>query len=219
MALIAAGLAMIAAIHLTPLGNSLGLDHVPVLRHHLELAGPWAPALFITLGAGSLMVGLPRAAYCLLGGALFDFWHGLAWCIAGSLAGSLAAFAIARTLGRDWFYQRWGQRYARIEDRMRSDGFVVVLLARLCPATNNLLINGLAGISAVRAGSFFRASLAGFAPSTAILVLMGSGVAVADFTRTLISLGLFALATLVTITYYHRTGIAGEVWHDLTSRE
>lgn len=203
--------------HFTSLGSTLSYDHTSALRQRLNQTGSWAPAFFVALGAGSLILGLPRSAYCLLGGALFDFWPGVTWCIAGSLAGSLAIFTIARLLGRGWVYRRWGQRYQRLEQRMRSDGFVVILLARLCPATNNLLINGLAGISTVNTGSFLGASLAGFAPSTAILVLMGSGVAVADSTRMVISLALFIIATLCTIQYYRRSGLAGDVWRDLTA--
>jgi uncharacterized membrane protein YdjX (TVP38/TMEM64 family) len=199
----------------TPLGKDLSQDQIPNLRARLELAGSAAWLGYIFIGTLMVAAGLPRSIYCLLGGALFDFWAGFAWSMIGSLTGSYAGFAIIRWIGRDWLDRRWGKKYDRLKYRLRQEGFIVVLLSRLCPATNNFLVNSLAGISSVRSRSFIVASLMGFLPSSAIFVLMGSGVAVANSTRLLISAILFTAATIGTLMYYHRSGLAHDIWQDL----
>lgn len=183
----------------------LQLEDVAWVRDQLARAGAWAPLVFVLAGAAIVGAGAPRSAYCVLGGAMFGWWEGLLWSNAGSLLGSLGGFAVARRLGREWVYLHWGKQHERLEELLRRDGFMVILWSRLCPVTHNLLINGLAGASTIRTGSFLLASALGFLPSSAMLVLTGSGFALASMARTGIGLVLFLGVSLLATHYFRRS--------------
>lgn len=193
------------ALYYTGKITRLQMEDVDWVMNQLARAGRWAPLIFILVGAAMVGIGAPRSAYCVVAGALFGWWEGFIWSNAGSILGSLGGFWIARRLGRDWVYDHWGKQHEGLEELLHRDGFMVILWSRLCPVTHNLLINGLAGISPIRTGSFLLASALGFLPSSAMLVLAGSGVALADVARISVGLVLFAGMTVVTTRYFRRS--------------
>lgn len=220
----ASGLILIAcliviAFYQLPAGKTLSLNVMSALHDHLEGMGPWASLLYVTVGATLLLAGLPRGVYCLLGGTLFDFWSALLLSTAGSLAGSFGGFLLARRLGGNRIRLYNSQRYLRIKEHLKNNGFTVILLARLCPATNNLLINTLAGFSTITPGKFLAGSALGFLPSSAILIIIGSGIAVADATRMLAGLLCFIVASVVMLVHQNRIGRTADIWRAVTKND
>jgi uncharacterized membrane protein YdjX (TVP38/TMEM64 family) len=217
--LLVIAVAALTIVYLTPIRQLIDLDRLPQWQEWLNQWGWRAPVWYIFVGALLLSMGVPRVVYCALGGALFGFWAGLVWANLGSIIGSVGGFVVARILGREWVYLRWGNRYPQLERRLNHNGFLVILLVRLCPITNNFLINGLAGISMVRWWAFILGSAIGFLPSSIFLVLMGSGVAVADHIRTGMGLLLFITATLLTLRYFRSSAITAQVMKELIGRD
>ena len=219
-ALILAGaiLGCLLAVYFTPLGDAIDFDSIPRWRERLAQAGPWAPLIFVFAGGALVGAGAPRMLYGILGGAVFGFWAGSLWANLGGLFGSMGGFLVARYLGREWVHLRWGHRFEGLETRMRRQGFVIILLVRLCPISNNFLTNCLAGVSPIRWWSFLLASALGFIPTSVILVMMGAGVAGADHYKTAISLVLFVGATVATLLYFRYSRFAASVARDLMGK-
>lgn len=97
---------------------------------------------------------------------------------------------------------------------MKENGFVIVLLVRLCPVGNNFITNCLAGVSSVGAGAFFLASLIGLAPQTIFLALLGSGVVKGRHGQTALGLGLLVAASVVFFFVYRYSRLASSVAKD-----
>lgn len=120
--------------------------------------------------------GVPRLLFYALGGFVFGFWEGLLWSLCSSLAGSFAAFRVARWGSREWLMERFGKR--RFFNRIvhAEPTVASVALMRMLPVSN-VIINF--GLSLSRTGSraFLLGSLIGFLPQGIVAVIVGSGIA------------------------------------------
>ena len=101
-------LVVILVGRLTPLRSVL--DDAEVWRARVD-DGPLGVLGFVGATAVLMLVGIPRLAFCFLGGVLFGFAEGLAWSLVGTLLGAYGVFMIARWGGRGrWPRGRWRTR-------------------------------------------------------------------------------------------------------------
>ncbi len=156
---------------------------------HAVRPTPAGAALLIGGGALLTAIGLPRQLVAFAGGFAFGALPGGALSLAAQCGGCAAAFLWARLLGRDFARRRMRGKWRRLESVLAAQPFAATLTLRLLPVSNNLLLNLLAGISAVRAVPFLAASLLGYVPQTAIFALLGSGVHI----RHAIQIGIAAI--------------------------
>ncbi len=185
-ALLLAGLA-IAGLALRWLGTGF-LSARPTLS---------GAAIFLAGGATLVAVGLPRQVLAFAAGYAFGAWRGGLLALAAQMLGCAADFWWARLIARDWATRHLRGRLARIDRMLAAHPFSATLTLRLLPVGNNLLLNLLAGISALSAWPFLAASLIGYLPQTAIFALTGSGTHV-DRTLQLVLAGvLFCLSALL----------------------
>ncbi len=165
----------------------------------------WLHGRFAYLGLAGVFTALggPRQAISFFAAYFFGLWEGFAIALIGSGLGCLIAYGFARgfhdaalTLIRgrvDMARQIWAR-----------DTFWLTFILRLLPIGSNLLANLAAGASAIPLGAFLAGSLAGYVPQTLVFVLMGSGVNVGSGMQIAISVGLFAVSTLVGVWIYAR---------------
>ncbi len=93
------------------------------LQKFLEPYGPWAAVLFVAFQAVQVVVPiLPGGLGCLAGVVLFGPWYGFVFNYIGICAGSLAAFAIARSCGRPLLYRMFSQSLIDKYDRWTTEG-------------------------------------------------------------------------------------------------
>jgi len=205
--------ACLVVVYASPLGKYF---EDPEWRRRLRhTAGPWLPVLYLAVGSVLIGVGFLRTLYTFLGGALFGFLWGAVWGHAATMIGSMGCFWVARALGREWAERKWRRRFEKIEQRLRDQGFPIVLLIRLCPVGNNYVTNCLAGVSPIGAWPFFNASFIGHAPYTLICALWGSGVAKAEHTKTAVGLALFLIIAAAFTWYFRRSRLAAAVAAEL----
>jgi uncharacterized membrane protein YdjX (TVP38/TMEM64 family) len=98
---------------------------------------------------------------------------GAATSVAGATLGGLAAFAVATLGGADAATTAAGPRVARAMERLRSNGFGAVALARLAPGVPATVLNYAAGLARVRPASFAAAIAIGGAPRTIAYAALG----------------------------------------------
>lgn len=168
---------------------------------------PRAALGLVAVGTLLCAVGLPRQLVAFAAAYAFGAAPGGALALLVQVLSCCLDFAWARAVARDWASRRIAAspRLARLDDRLAAHPFSATLTLRLLPVGNNLLLNLLAGVSAVPALPFLAASTLGYLPQTAVFALIGSGAHVARGTQLLIGLILFAVSAAVGILLLRRT--------------
>ncbi len=122
LSLLGLGLCAALGVHFWRAGL---LDSQAALRAYVDGFGPAGPLAFIAFQAVQVVLPvLPGGLGCLAGVVLFGPWWGFLYNYLGICAGSLAAFAIARSCGRPLLYRlfpralidrydAWGEHHAR----------------------------------------------------------------------------------------------------------
>lgn len=99
------------------------LESQQALRAFVEGFGPAGPLVFVAFQAVQVVVPvLPGGLGCLAGVVLFGPWCGFWYNYLGICAGSLAAFAIARSCGRPLLYRMFSGSLIERYDRWMGEG-------------------------------------------------------------------------------------------------
>lgn len=177
--------------------------------------GLMGEVLFVLVGAAFTAIGLPRQVVSFLGGYAFGFVIGTALALAATLTGAIGAFHYARFMGRSFMLRRFPHRIKKIDDFLAGNTLVMILVLRLSPFTNNLATNLAGGVSGVRALPFFAGSVLGYLPQTLVFALLGSGVEVDPVFRTILSVALFVISTVLGLWLWRRYRTAKGLPEDL----
>ena len=105
--------------------------HPKSIKDFLSAAGPFAPLLFIRAYAIGICLFLPATLFTGIGAMLFGAYFGFMYNITGAMLGASAAFFIGRYLGRDFAASLVGDRLAKYDKKIASNGFAVTLYLRL----------------------------------------------------------------------------------------
>ena len=138
--------------------------------------GPWGAVVFAAAYVPAAVLFVPGSLLTLGAGFVFGLGKGTVIVSIGSTAGAAAAFVVARSLARDWVGRRIAGRpnLAAIGRAVETEGFKIVLLARLSPALPFNLLNYAFGLTAVSFRTYILASWIGMLPGTIIYVYLGS---------------------------------------------
>jgi len=169
----------------------------------------WASLVLFGVFAATSAAGIPRVYPSVLIGGLFSLPLAMGVAILGAALGSMIPFLAARRLGPSVVERRFGRRYRDWVSRINASGFSVVLLLRLFPGSNAMLVNMVCGISRIDPARFFWATLVGIVPSTIAFVLLGSGLTrnhPAYLAVSVLTLTVLTVATMVTWRKMRRRG-------------
>ena len=177
------------------------LDHAPPLDAGLmnrlaRDANLHGVAVYLGLGSALCAVGVPRQTIAFAAGYAFAPRFGLGIAVllslATQLAGCVADFAWARWVGGSWVRDRLPPRLRRLDLRLSEQPFRATLVLRLLPVGNNIALNLLGGVSAIRLAPFLAASAIGYLPQTVIFVLLGRGSHVGAWAEIGVAVALLA---------------------------
>jgi uncharacterized membrane protein YdjX (TVP38/TMEM64 family) len=118
----------ILVVRYTPLKDYLTPE---ALSRFLEMAGIWAPIVFILVYTVGICLFLPGTLLTGLGAAIFGAYWGFVYVWIGAMLGASAAFWIGRTLGRDFAASLIGDKLQKYDDAIERNGFATVLYLRL----------------------------------------------------------------------------------------
>ena len=155
-------------------------------------------------------IGVPRQVVAYAAGLGFGTWAGCALALVAELGGCAADFLWARLVARDWAARRIGGRLARLDGQLRRFPFSATLTLRLLPVGSNILLNLLAGVSAVAAGPFLLASAIGYLPQTVVFAMLGGGVRVDRTAQLLLAGALFVAASALGLWLMRRIRVTEE---------
>lgn len=156
--------------------------------------GVWPALAFFMTGAALCAVGVPRQAVCFSAGYAFGALPGGALALTAQLAACALNLIWARLVARAWLARRLGRRLAQLDRGLARRPFVTILMLRLLPVGNNLLLNLLAGVAAAPPGRVLAASLLGYLPQTAVFALAGGGVQIGRASQLALGAGTLALS-------------------------
>ncbi|MDD2876473.1 MAG: VTT domain-containing protein [Acidiphilium sp.] len=189
-------------------GGALALHMLPfgaILKSHAHAHASLADAAMVVgLGALACAVGMPRQIVAFAAGYAWGVAEGGALALLAQVVGCAADFFWARLIARDFVQSRLRGRALRLDRLLTTKPFITALTLRLMPVGNNLLLNLLAGVSAVPLRGFIMGSAVGFVPQTVIFALLGSGSRIARGTQIEIGVGLFAASTTIGIMLLRR---------------
>ncbi len=197
---IVGGLAVLLAVYwlssLEALSRLLDPERIGV---QLNLAGPLlAPLLLMAAMALAVVISpLPSLPLDAAAGVAFGPWLGTLYAALGALAGALAAFGVARLLGRELVERVAGGHinFCRAcSDRLLAR---VVFLSRLLPFVSFDVISYGAGLTNMSATRFGLATFFGMLPVTFAAVYFGSLIAFSRATVLLIGAVLVAVFLLL----------------------
>jgi len=161
-------------------------------------------ALFVSVMAMGMAVGLPRQVAAFLGGYAFGFVGGALTALLATMLACVASFYYARLLGREMLGKRFLGRVARFDAFFAQHPFSTTLLIRLMPAGSNLLTNLVAGVTRVGARAFLAGSALGYVPQTAVFALAGSGAGLGPELHIVLAVLLFLASGLLGLYLYRR---------------
>lgn len=163
------GLAL--ATYFLPVGKGL-LGLVEWMRG----AGPTGMALFVVVYVLATVLMLPGSILTLGAGFAYGPVAGLVLASPASVLAAAVAFALGRTVAREWVSRRVAQspRFAAIDEAVAQGGFKMVLLLRLSPVVPFNLLNYALGLTRVSLGRYLLASFLGMLPGTFLYVYLGS---------------------------------------------
>lgn len=151
-----------------------GARYVPEFATWVERQGHWAPVLFVLGYAAATVAFLPGSLLTLAAGAIFGIARGAAFAFAGAVAGSTAAFLVARYLARPLVVRRLepDPRFRRIDEAVGARGVRLVLLLRLSPVLPFNVLNYALGATRVRLRDYLLGAV-GMLPGTVLYVWTG----------------------------------------------
>ena len=181
---------------------------------YIASRGMYGVAVYMLCAALLTCVSVPRQLVSFAGGYAFGAVFGTLWATLGVTLGSILTFCYARFLGRDFIHARFGRRLAGIEDFIARSPFAMTFIVRSLPVGSNLLTNIAAGVTRIPALPFFLGSAAGYVPQNFVFAMLGSGVRLDPFWRTMISAAVYAVSVLFGFCLYKKYRIAEKTPED-----
>ena len=172
-------LAAMLPVLLAAIAAAFLLPHSPSdLRDLVGAAGAAAPAVVLAGWVVLTPALFPGTVLAAAGGLAFGAVGGTLLASGGAVLGGLAAFTLARTVGRgpaSRLSER-SPRLARLQALLERRGFAAILAARLMPGVPASGLHYAAGVSPVRYGAFTAAIAIGALLRTTPYALLGNGL-------------------------------------------
>lgn len=133
------------------------------------------PLLLILLMVIAVIVGpIPTLPVSATAGLVFGVLEGTAIAASGALIGAMAAFWIARFLGREAICKRFPDNPVLARDGSQRFLTITIFLTRLIPIFSFALISYAAGVTAIYTWRFAAATLVGMLPMTVVFAGLGN---------------------------------------------
>ncbi|NND43216.1 MAG: TVP38/TMEM64 family protein [Silicimonas sp.] len=190
------------------LGFDIDLPEREDLERWIDAAGLLGPILVVALMTAAIVASpLPSAPIALAAGAAYGHTFGTLLVVFGAELGALAAFLLARGLGRPFVERHFGQKTGPHFLGSQNTLTFLVFGSRLLPFLSFDMISYAAGLSKLQLWRFALATLAGIIPASFLLAHLGSEAMNGDArtaTWTAVALGGFTALSLFVAIWRER---------------
>ena len=184
------------------------------LRLWIEASGLLGPVLVVALMAVAIVASpIPSAPIALAAGAAYGHTFGTILVVIGAELGAIAAFLLARGLGRSFVERHVGQELSTGLLGSQNALTFLVFGSRLLPFLSFDMISYAAGLSKLHFWRFSVATLAGIIPASFLLAHLGSEAMNGDASTagwTAAALGGFTALSLLIAIWRNRGNTAKE---------
>ncbi|MBI1920584.1 MAG: TVP38/TMEM64 family protein [Geobacter sp.] len=171
----------------------------------LRKTGWLAPAVFILIRIVAIVVSVvPNAPLDIAGGVLFGPFEGTIYSLAGSEAGAIACFLLARFLGREAITRLLHRDITFCDQIAGKHLAYIVLFARLEPIFSFALVSYGAGLTRMSLRAFALSTLVGMTPGTVLLTYYGRSLFKSGNLWLQIAMGLLLVVMLFVIPVWIR---------------
>jgi len=147
------------------------------LRMFVESTGPLEAVVFVALYVILTVFLVPGTIPSVAAGALFGPLWGTLLTLTGATIGAVAAFEVARALGRERVRARLGHRTDTADRWVTGRGLLGVITLRLIPLVPFNVLNYAFGLSTVKRRNHVIGTAIGIVPGTVAFVALGSSIA------------------------------------------
>ena len=194
---------VLLALVFGPLSDTLAGRNGDRISALVADAGIWGPIVIVGLMTTAIVATpIPSAPIALAAGAAYGHTLGTVYVVLGAELGALAAFGLARFLGRDvlrrWFGEKVDAGWLGSQNALTF----TVFISRLLPFISFDIVSYAAGLSRLHFWRFGLATLAGIIPASFVLAHFGNEAVNGDTSRAAwaaIGLGALTLTPLVII--------------------
>lgn len=149
-----------------------------ILSEWLKSQGAAGPLLLMLLMMIAVVVGpIPTLPVSATAGLAFGLFAGTLIAATGALLGAMAAFWIARCLGREVICRQFPDNPVLTREGSQRFLTIAILLTRLIPVFSFALISYGAGVTAIHAWRFAAATFIGMLPMTVVFAGLGNSFA------------------------------------------
>jgi uncharacterized membrane protein YdjX (TVP38/TMEM64 family) len=147
---------------------------LPGVVARIQRLGPAAPIAFVVIYACAVVALFPASVLTIAAGAVFGLLQGAALAFGGAVAGSTAAFLLARYAFHDAVARRLASmpRFDAVERAVSAEGRRIVFFLRLSPLVPFNLLNYALGLTTVSLADYVIASV-GMIPATLVYAYGG----------------------------------------------
>jgi len=180
--------------------DAWGAMDMSILRQHQEDILRWRDTHPLALASAFFCLQVLMAAFALPGssllllaaGAAYGLLAGTLLCLSACTLGAMLTMLYSRHFLRDSVVRRYAGRLAQLDAGFARDGVLYLFSLRMLPAIPFIVVNLLAGLSRMKAWTFFWVSFAGMLASTLVYVNAGVELVRAGSLQGLLSPGLLA---------------------------
>ncbi len=134
------------------------------------------PAIYVASVVVGTVMFVPGSVSMMIAGFLFGLAPGILFAAVGTTVGAQFAFLTGRWGARHWVERRvsGNQRLQAIEQGLREEAFLIVVLTRLSLIIPFNVLNYAYGITSVTTRTHFAATAIGMLPAVALYVYLGT---------------------------------------------
>lgn len=158
---------------------------------------------FILIYISVVAFSIPGATVMTLaGGFLFGLPFGLIYVNMGATVGAILAFLFARYMLGDSLQDKYGERLAKFNSELETNGKYYMLTLRLIPVFPFFLINLFAGLTNLKLRTFFWTTAVGILPGSLAYTFAGKSLDTIQSPKDIVSkemIAAFVLLALVTL--------------------
>lgn len=171
VAIIAFFVLLVYALYALPFAAWLSVV-VEWMQQH-AVAGP---AVYVVGVVVATVLFVPGSGSMMIAGFLFGVLAGSVWAAIGITVGAQCSFLVGRRVARQWVEHRvaGNPRLRAIENGLREEAFVIVMLTRLSLIIPFNVLNYAYGITSVRSGVHLLATAVGMLPAVVLYVYLGT---------------------------------------------
>jgi len=170
------GIVLLAAAMVTTLFFLPVRSYLDAFLTWVRALGVWGPVLVGGVYILAAVLFVPGSLLTLGAGFVNGVVIATVTVSLASTLGAAAAFLVGRTLLRTWIQERIAPspKFQALDEAVRRQGFLIVLLVRLSPVLPYSALNYVLGITQISFRDFVLATWIGMLPATVVYAYLGS---------------------------------------------